>query len=383
MQIVARGYEKFFNVGERPETKMDFLMNHLHFPVTSYVKENGFLGNRGYDAEKDELFIASKASSTGEFAGYFKSIFNETVSVDVQDRIRRWLRDNEASMVFEVIDPKNDPHMIDYEQPKLVLLDVFHRSTEPEKLDYDHLKSLGERFGLEVKQRGPFLKNAQQLQGFYNKSTSDLSFRYQGKDIEGFVLEDARGQQTKIKLPHYAFWKKLRTQKDRLGKILEQKEGLDPNSPANLEINALQERFNQVKEDLMVVTEPENKAIFIREIQHLNNEISAKKNARNINREYLNVDMDKMIEKATNRDKHPLFREFMTWAATQTSADLFNKDILTLRKEFLAANPVPASLYKEPWIAFEEVLAEDFDKGHVEPSKPTFRSIEVKNKMTP
>ncbi len=37
--VVARGYEKFFNVNERPETKFDELQRGLCFPVTAYVKE--------------------------------------------------------------------------------------------------------------------------------------------------------------------------------------------------------------------------------------------------------------------------------------------------------------------------------------------------------
>lgn len=43
-KVVARAYDKFFNVNERPETKFDMLQYKLSFPAVAYVKENGFLG---------------------------------------------------------------------------------------------------------------------------------------------------------------------------------------------------------------------------------------------------------------------------------------------------------------------------------------------------
>lgn len=43
-KIVARSYDKFFNINERPETILNNLQYKLQFPVVAYVKENGFLG---------------------------------------------------------------------------------------------------------------------------------------------------------------------------------------------------------------------------------------------------------------------------------------------------------------------------------------------------
>ena len=40
--VVARSYNKFFNIGERPETEMDSLRENLVFPVCAYIKSNGF-----------------------------------------------------------------------------------------------------------------------------------------------------------------------------------------------------------------------------------------------------------------------------------------------------------------------------------------------------
>ena len=45
-KIVARSYDKFFAVDERNETRISNLQNTLKFPMTAYLKENGFLGMR-------------------------------------------------------------------------------------------------------------------------------------------------------------------------------------------------------------------------------------------------------------------------------------------------------------------------------------------------
>ena len=217
--VVARGYDKFFNVGERPETKMEALRTSLSFPVTGFVKENGYLGNLGYDSKNECLFCASKSTSSGPFADWFKEILDKELNVQTQERLCRYLRDAEASMVFEVIDPIRDPHMIKYEKAKLVLLDVFHRSSDGKKLPYEQLKKVGETFGLEVKKRAFEFKNFEAMEGWINRSGKDLAYQFSGAVIEGVVIEDKKGFMTKIKLPNYGFWKSMRSNKDRLAKL--------------------------------------------------------------------------------------------------------------------------------------------------------------------
>lgn len=60
--VVARSYPKFFNINERAETRFNMLQYRFKFPVTAYVKENGFLGMVSYNPETDDFFIASKST---------------------------------------------------------------------------------------------------------------------------------------------------------------------------------------------------------------------------------------------------------------------------------------------------------------------------------
>jgi len=215
-EIVSRGYEKFFNIGERDETSMASLKKSLVFPITVYVKENGFLGNVGYDKKTDSVFVASKSTPDGSFAEMFRTILKDTIDPAKMDELRRYLRDAEASMTFEVIDPVNDPHMIEYRAPKIVLLDIIRRTVKFEKADEKTLTEAAAMFGFERKTRLIQFKRWEEFQGFHRKVSQNFNYTVNGAPVEGVVIEDAAGFMTKLKTPYYMFWKRLRGAKDRI-----------------------------------------------------------------------------------------------------------------------------------------------------------------------
>ena len=211
-QVVSRFADKFWNVDERQDSTMESLKDKLVFPLTLWVKENGYLGLLGYDAETDSLFPSSKSTSGGDFAGWFREILDETVpSAGRKDALRRFLRDTESCMAFEVIDPERDPHIVEYPERKLVLLDVVRRSTDFERLPYEQLEKVGKEFGFEVKKRGISFQNWAAFEGWHRKAMGDMS-----RQLEGYVVEDSVGQQVKVKLPFYAFWKLARGMCERI-----------------------------------------------------------------------------------------------------------------------------------------------------------------------
>ena len=215
-EVCSRSFEKFWNIGERAESTIDAICETYAFPLKGHVKENGFLGTIGYHAASDSLFVSSKSTPDGKFADWFRAILDSKLDAGMQERLKRYLRDNEAAMAFEVIDPVNDPHMIEYDAPNIVLLDILRRSTTFERASYDVLKKVGKRFGLEVKSEPFVLKTPEAFRGWVARMRSDLDRTHAGKHVEGFVLEDANGIMTKLKMPFYAFWKQMRSQKDRI-----------------------------------------------------------------------------------------------------------------------------------------------------------------------
>jgi len=320
-EIVARGYDKFFNVNEkgRDETQMEELLSKtLQFPITLYVKENGFLGNIGFDAQTQELVISSKTSTDGPMALVFQDVFNALVPATTREGIRRYLRDNEACAVFEVIDPVRDPHLIDYDAPQLVLLDIFQRSETVAKLPHDQLKAVAHHFGLTAKEKALHFKTAQEFRDWHHRATADLSYRWRGRDIEGFVVEDANGFLTKVKLPHYSFWKTMRSAAERMPKIKA----------------SIAEARSQVPHSPQLLAAAEEK-----------------------------------LRRALQKDAHPLARSFLAWAHSLSDADV-QLDILSLRKRFIAEEGLPQNALAIKWERFDREAMSKKTRPLAAPAQP-------------
>lgn len=313
-EIVSRGYDKFFNINEKPDVSMDNLCKSFTFPVIGYVKENGYLGNIGYDDESGELFIASKSSCGGDFADWFKEIVDQNLTKTQQEGLARFLRDNEACMTFEVIDPVRDPHMVEYDKPQMILLDVFHRNEEAERLPYEELKGVARKFNLSVKQRGLVLHDEQAFRKWHEKVEGDLTWRHHGRDIEGFVFEDMKGNMTKIKMPYYDFWKKMRGQKERIKKewqkILEQ--GELRNQKLDKEPLSQAPRFNVQK-------------------------------AR-----------QEFVEKWTMSVEHPVAQRFLAFCAGLEDTSKLDQSIIALRQMFLDEVEVPQHEWEMKFLPYKD-----------------------------
>jgi predicted kinase len=229
LAMVSRGYDKFFNIGEMENTTIESIAENAIFPLTTYVKLNGFLGTVGYDEKTDTLFVSSKSSADGKFAGWFREIFEDKVSPEKRERLRRYLRDTESCLTFEIIDPVNDPHIIEYKDKNIVLLDVIRRSTTFEKADYEVTREVADIFGFDVKKRGFTIHNKIQLLQWYSSVRSKMGHQVDGSPVEGFVIEGAN-LMTKWKAPYYAFWKQMRSHVQRTLKAMDNKQR--PSSPA-------------------------------------------------------------------------------------------------------------------------------------------------------
>lgn len=209
-KVVARAYNKFFNINERPETKLNNLRYKLQFPVTAYVKENGFLGIVGWNTETNDLLITSKSSPTGDFSGYLKTALYDIYGAEKIDKMKEYIIENNVSFVFECCDMEHDKHIIEYPESKVILLDVVKNQLDFEKLPYDELVELSQTIGFKVKEKACVIKSWEDFYDCYNEITSE-DYLYNGEYIEGFVVEDSVGYMTKLKLYYYKFWKRLRS----------------------------------------------------------------------------------------------------------------------------------------------------------------------------
>lgn len=208
-KVVARAYDKFFNINERPETKFDMLQNKLQFPVTAYVKENGYLGIVSYDEYNDDLFIASKSTIDSQFAQWLKEAIYNQITEENREKMKQYAKDNNVSFVFENVDMKNDPHIIEYPESKLYLLDIVYNQMNFAKYDYETMCDIAHQFGLTPKEKAFEIANWQDFYDWYYDILEE-DYEYNGRKIEGFVIEDSVGYMTKLKLAYYNFWKFMR-----------------------------------------------------------------------------------------------------------------------------------------------------------------------------
>lgn len=208
-KIVARSYEKFFSINQREETKLDALQRTLQFPVAAYVKENGFLGIVSWNEYTDDLFITSKSDPEGEFSEWLRDMIYKKISEDNLEKMKKYIKENDVSFVFECCDMGHDPHIIEYPESKLVLLDIIYNTLEFQKYNYEDMAHVGRELGLTIKKQAYELSTWQEFYDWYFEVLEE-DYEYRGDKIEGFVIEDANGYMIKLKLTYYNFWKFMR-----------------------------------------------------------------------------------------------------------------------------------------------------------------------------
>lgn len=208
-KIVARSYNKFFNIDEREETQLNNLRYKFQFPITAYVKENGFLGIVGWNPETEDLLITSKSSPVSDFSGYLRNNLLNIYGEESMNKMKQFIKENNVSFIFECCDMEHDPHIIEYPKTKVVLLDIVKNQIQFEKLSYNTLLTIANDFGFEVKEKAYVIESWEDFFEWYNEVNSE-GYKYNDKYIEGFVIEDSVGYMVKLKLHYYRLWKNLR-----------------------------------------------------------------------------------------------------------------------------------------------------------------------------
>lgn len=209
MNVVARGFNKFFNINEQPETRLEMLQYTLTFPITCYVKENGYLGLVSYDEETDDLFVTTKSNPEGEYSVWLREAINAKMTPDAITKMKEMAKNDKVTFVFENVDMKNDPHIIEYPNSELFLLAIIKNDIKFAQYDYDQVVNIGNSLGVKVKTKAYTINSYSEFFDWYNEVTAE-GYEFDGRIIEGFVIEDAAGYMVKVKLAYYNFWKCMR-----------------------------------------------------------------------------------------------------------------------------------------------------------------------------
>lgn len=203
--VKMRSYDKFFNLNEHETTKKDVLTKTLKFPVSVSVKENGYLGI--LSVVDNQPVFASKSTDSGEYAERFERIFNETISKNDFNILISILKKYNASAIFEVISPNEDPHIIRYNDEHVVLLDIIQNKLNLDS-DYNEISSELKEW---LKEKTSFIMpheiiidNSERLWDYIQTHS------VKDDDIEGVVVTDSKGFKFKVKYNHYLMVKSLR-----------------------------------------------------------------------------------------------------------------------------------------------------------------------------
>lgn len=204
-KVVARSYNKFFNWGERETTTSRSLQDKMRFPVTAYKKENGFLALVSHF--EDKLLVCSKSSITGPYVDYIK-IHLGALGKATQDKMLAYAKEHDCTFVFECVDPLRDPHIVRYNSPHFVLLDIVKNDLKYEALPYEDMIAVAKEIGLEHKEKTCVFYNWKELYQFKKwLDVADVGKPF----IEGYVLEDRNGLKVKLKTATYRWWKGKRS----------------------------------------------------------------------------------------------------------------------------------------------------------------------------
>ena len=316
-KIVARAYDKFFNLNEIDNLQQ--VIKKARFPINVWHKYNGFLGILGYNAEEDELFIASKSTNKGDFADMFRANLFEKLK-DKEPQLKKFLKDFNCSMAFEVIHA-NDPHMIKYKNNDVILLDIIDNNIQFKAKDYETTKAIAGYFGFGVKQLVRRLGDAKELEEFVEE-IEDENYSLNGEHLEGFVFEDRNHYMVKFKTGFYTFWKRMRGAVMRLAKIKEKY--ADLGDGVNVSYTKAKKIFSELRAKYIEIQQTTG-----RERRRHNKEegfVIAKNN------KYANFMKD--LEKVRNDNfgrKGEMFFEFLM---PKSAEEMRGKSIIELREEF-------------------------------------------------
>lgn len=205
-KIVARGYEKFFHIGEEPGRDLETWLNasRTAYPVSLHKKYNGYLALAA--CIDDELVVFSKAGIT-PYSEFAKSLLIKQIGADGAEKLAQMLKRTKTTAAFEVI-VANDTHPITEPGPdRLVLLDCINNTvafSTNEKIR----TGIARRFDFEVADAEQMATTPETLQVTLRQSAH--------RSDEGIVIVDARGYRSKVKADSYAERKAARTALERV-----------------------------------------------------------------------------------------------------------------------------------------------------------------------
>ena len=132
--IVGRGFNKFFNLNQLPNETIE----SLSYPVVVERKWDGFLGVVFYDKDNQQVKIYSKGGGD-DYSTLAKKVIHQTGwDKKISDYFK--VKENQdTTILFEIIDPMNDPHIELYDSIASRPLAIIQNEENGKVLTYDYI----------------------------------------------------------------------------------------------------------------------------------------------------------------------------------------------------------------------------------------------------
>ncbi|KAI8800821.1 RNA ligase-domain-containing protein [Cladochytrium replicatum] len=216
-QIVTRGYDKFFNVGEIPETQWDSLQASTTGPYEVTVKENGCIIFASA-LDKSTLLVTSKHATGSNIldagssqpdrlshADTGKAWLEKHISEskNTTEDFIKLLRKENVTAVFELCDDDFEEHILGYppERRGLFLHGLNRNTAEFETAKSEKVRKVAEQFGFKCVDSLSF-DNLDDVRRFTDERRAN-GF-YDGRPVEGFVVR-CRLKHSTSEVPVYFF----------------------------------------------------------------------------------------------------------------------------------------------------------------------------------
>ncbi|KAI5955050.1 trl1 [Candida jiufengensis] len=191
-EIVIRGYDKFFNVGEKPMTKEEDLRANTSGPYDVTLKENGciiFIGG----LHTGDIVVCSK-HSTG-----FRddNTRNHAIEGELQLRkqlgdakvkeLAKYLFDNNLTAISELCDDEFEEHVLPYPKDKsgLYLHGLNYNTINFKTVSINEVNKFADDWGFKLIEYLSF-NEYDELFTFLNKCSETGT--YNKREVEGFVI---------------------------------------------------------------------------------------------------------------------------------------------------------------------------------------------------
>ncbi|KAJ3369990.1 hypothetical protein GGF31_004841 [Allomyces arbusculus] len=203
-EIIVRGYDKFFNLGETAMTRPAFLAQHASGPFHLGVKENGcilFIAA----VSATEVVVTSKHSLASMHAAKGSEWLDTHLAAKGLKRadFAAFLFANKCTAVFELTDDAFEEHVLPYppEMSGLWLHGLNYNTVEWHGVPVAAVHQVGEAFGLRVVHHETFA-TWDEASAFWATHRKVAVPGADDRDIEGWVVRcvvDGRDRQFKVK----------------------------------------------------------------------------------------------------------------------------------------------------------------------------------------